>query len=58
MHNVHRVPDIPYADSRVISARIAPEFHRQLRQLAAEKDCAVAAVVKTALETYIREHTH
>lgn len=58
MYSVHRVPDVPYADSRVISARITPEFHRQLRQLAADKDCAVAAVVKTALETYVRENAH
>lgn len=58
MNNAYRVPDVPYADSRVISARITPEFHRQLRQLAADKDCAVAAVVKTALETYVRENAH
>lgn len=58
MNNVCRVPDVPYADSRVISARITPEFHRQLRQIAADKDCAVAAVVKTALETYVRENAH
>jgi predicted DNA-binding ribbon-helix-helix protein len=52
------VPDIPYVDNRVISTRITPEFHKQLRQFAADKDCAVAAIVKTALEVYLGNRAH
>jgi predicted DNA-binding ribbon-helix-helix protein len=54
MNKSHYVPPTPYADSRVISTRIEPGFHKQLRELAAKQDCAVAAVVKTALESYIK----
>lgn len=54
MSKSHHVPNTPYADSRVISTRIPPEFHRELRQFAAKMDCAVAAVVKTAIEHYIK----
>ena len=52
MHK-HNVPDIPYAGDRIISARITPETHRQLRELAARKDCAVAAVIKVAVDRFI-----
>lgn len=48
------MPSVPYADSRIISTRITPEIHKALREVAASKDCAVAAVVKTAVENYLR----
>ncbi|CAL8474469.1 Ribbon-helix-helix protein CopG domain-containing protein [Caballeronia sp. S22] len=52
------VPDAPYADSRVISTRIPPELHKQLRESAARHDCAVSAIIKTALESYIKGVAH
>ncbi len=52
------VPEVPYADSRVISTRVAPEVHKQLREVAAKKDCAVSVIVKAALETYIKGVAH
>jgi predicted transcriptional regulator len=51
--NNFKVPDNPYADSRVISTRITPDFHKSLRELAAKQDCAVAALMKAALHAYV-----
>jgi hypothetical protein len=48
------MPVVPYADSRIISTRITPETHRALREVAAIKDCAVAAIIKTAVESYLK----
>jgi predicted transcriptional regulator len=47
-------PEKPYALERVVSAKIHPEFHRKLRTFAAEKDATVSAVIKAALENYMR----
>lgn len=52
------VPAAPYADSRVISTRIPPELHKQLRESAARHDCNVSAIIKTALESYIQAGAH
>lgn len=56
--NQRHVPAAPYADSRVISTRIPPELHKQLRESAARHDCAVSAIIKTALESYIQGGAH
>jgi len=48
------IPDNPYEAARVLSTKVSPEFHRQLRQFAAEKDASVSAVVKTAIEHYLK----
>lgn len=56
--NERHVPAAPYADSRVISTRIPPELHKQLRESAARHDCNVSAIIKTALESYVRDGTH
>jgi predicted HicB family RNase H-like nuclease len=44
---------VPYADSRIVSTRITPEVHRALRECAAKEDCAVAAVIKKAVASYL-----
>jgi hypothetical protein len=33
---------------------VHPEFHKQVREFAAQKDCSVAAVIKYALESVIQ----
>lgn len=53
--NKHEVPDKPYESGRVISTRIPPETHRALRQVAAQRDCSVAAVFKDALRQYLAQ---
>lgn len=52
------IPDKPYEMARVLSTKVSPEFHRQLREVAAEKDASVSAVIKTALQQYLAAHTH
>ena len=52
------IPIKPYETARVLSTKVSPQFHRQLRQIAAEKDASVSAVVKTALEQYVQNNTH
>lgn len=42
----------------MLSMRIEPEFHRQLRQFAADKDASVSAVIKTAVELYLQKNAH
>lgn len=50
------MPDKPYADDRTVSAKVAPSFLKQLRELAVEKDTSVSMIVKTALFNYMAEN--
>jgi len=45
-------------NTRVVSAKLDPVFHKQLRALAAEKDVTVSAVIKAALELYMQGRAH
>jgi hypothetical protein len=54
--NKHEVPDKPYELERVVSTRIKPETHKALRQVAAQRDCSVAAVFKDALAQYLAQY--
>lgn len=51
--SLFKIPDKPYEDDRVVSTRITPELHKDLRELAARCDCSVAALIKAALQTYV-----
>jgi predicted transcriptional regulator len=53
-----KIPDKPYESSRVLSTKVTPHFHKQLRQIAADKDATVSAVVKAAIEQYVQSNTH
>ncbi|MFL9927868.1 hypothetical protein P0D88_01000 [Paraburkholderia sp. RL18-103-BIB-C] len=48
------IPANPYAEARVISAKIDPEFHKQLREFAAKHDCLVSHVIKASLAQYLK----
>lgn len=52
------IPPNPYENDRVLSTKVSPEFHKQLRQFAAEMDATVSAVVKTAIEIYLGKQAH
>jgi predicted transcriptional regulator len=52
------IPSNPYENARVLSTKVSPEFHKQLRQFAAERDATVSAVVKTAVEIYMSKQAH
>lgn len=52
------IPANPYADARVLCTKVSPDFHRALRAFAVEKDATVSAVIKAALELYIKTNTH
>lgn len=47
-------PEHPYSEARVVSAKIDPVFHKRLRAFAAEKDATVSAVIKAALDLYMK----
>lgn len=53
-----KIPEKPYESSRVLSTKVTPDFHRQLRQIAADKDATVSAVVKAAIEQYVQVNAH
>lgn len=55
---IKAIPSDPYSEARVISAKIDPEFHRQLREFAAKHDCLVSHVIKASLEHYLKSNSH
>lgn len=50
-----KLPDQPYAAARILSTKVAPEFHRRIRQYATDRDATVSAVIKAALVRYMAE---
>lgn len=47
------IPATPYAEARVISAKVNPEFHKEIREFAAKHDCLTSHVIKAALQQYL-----
>lgn len=52
------IPANPYECARVLSTKVSPEFHKQLRQFAVDLDTTVSAVIKTAVELYLQKNAH
>lgn len=51
---IKTIPTKPYVAPRVISAKVDPEFHRQIREYAAKADCLTSTVIKNALAAYLK----
>jgi len=56
-----RAPEIAPSDQRItgrtkpLSLKAKPEFHQELKKLAAEQNCLMIEVLEKALESYERE---
>ncbi|NRO99685.1 ribbon-helix-helix protein, CopG family [Paraburkholderia sp. NMBU_R16] len=46
----------PYSRETVIGAKVSPQVRKSLRQLAAEQDRTVSALVKDAVSQYLSNH--
>jgi hypothetical protein len=56
-----KAPELAPSDGRItgrtkpLSLKATPEFHKELKQLAAEEECLMIEVLEKALESYKRE---
>jgi len=47
------IPTKPYAEDRTISAKVTPDFLKDVKQLALDLDTSVSVIVKTAVSNYM-----